>query len=796
MSRRQSSTGQDYPFFDRITDAALIASLYTVLPFSPLRMENFVSDKHALLGIFTLVILAIWLIKLVQGWRPDWSIARKHPLMIGVVSFIIVSLISTVFSLNPMLSWVGKTQYPNGLLTFLMYAILMLQTIDSIPRIRTFIAPMLVLLITVQLVWSALIDPRTTAQWLFATAGNPNYLSTWLVMTIFVLAYELYSHWMRSRGETNPNPKRGKRNQSFNSGFYYRLLLGLVIILAFVVMLFAGGRGALLALLVASVGTITMLGVLQRRFRLVFGVIGVAAVLLIGFIGVSSAFPEMRSYLRVLRLGDANRYTLWAGGVDTITHMNEPLEAYRGNQDSLSFLRPIIGYGPDTVFEVQSRWGREGYFETHSRLSFHNHLLDSLVERGIFGTVASLMIFGSVIYLLFKELNWISKLQLPFFLGLGVIMAIVVTGTLSFIAPEASLKSFLGVGIGLSFAATIYLWAMLQEFRRSGTEDSQFELTPQIIFLIFMANLVIAHWIDIQFAFGQPVSEPLFWVILGWIIYRTLPQSEIVPEPVISTSQAWLVNIVLVGLHLIHLKNNVHFSNLQPSLSDLSLMFTAIFIVGGLGFWLSRKSREKNDWLSVGIGIGLWLVLAFVGSLMNGYLTARFDATGTPISVDILPFLYIVATASSLVLCAALFLVWMLPMPNQKTSISRFGAGVLVIVFVLGSAIYVLDFVTAVTARHAWTYANNSDTETYEHLVDIVEKMDDTVLLERDVLVPMLYAHINYMILTQPDATIKARLDETWRLLLDSDPYFNHSQAGWQFIETYEAILEMPPPVE
>lgn len=151
MSKKQSANKIPYSFFDRIADGALIGALFAILPLSPLRLENFVSDKNAFLSIFILLIIATTLAKFLHGWRPDWRTTLRHPIVFGAISLVLFSLLSTIFSLNPILSWVGKTRYPNGLYSLLLYVILMLQMMASAPRIWTLIAPSVVILITVQL---------------------------------------------------------------------------------------------------------------------------------------------------------------------------------------------------------------------------------------------------------------------------------------------------------------------------------------------------------------------------------------------------------------------------------------------------------------------------------------------------------------------------------------------------------------------------------------------------------------------------------------------------------------------
>jgi hypothetical protein len=81
--------------------------------------------------------------------------------------------------------------------------------------------------------------------------------------------------------------------------------------------------------------------------------------------------------------------------------------------------------------------------------------------------------------------------------------------------------------------------------------------------------------------------------------------------------------------------------------------------------------------------------------------------------------------------------------------------------------------------------------------MELYDKMSESIILPREVLVPLLFSHLNYALLTQPleaSDEVTAHINDTWKALLDIEPYFNHSQQGWLFIDVYTSLYGNPPP--
>lgn len=781
-----------YDFLDMVGDGALLSALFLVLPFSPLRFENFLSDKQDLLTIQLLVIIGVWIAKAMQGRRPNWSALFKNPIFVGAVLVITITVLSNLFSLSPVYSWIGKGRMPNGTLMHLTYFVLMCQTILSLSRIRPFIIPAITLLTFVQFLWAFFIEGRSGSDLVISTAGNPNYLSSWLLMTVLLLSYELY-RCFTALGDTKPT-YRDRKPRAWFQAYKYIIFILIIMLFAIWTMIYAGSRGALLALIFSGVGVVLMLSVAQHRFRLILGTVGVLGIAIIGFIAITVLIPSVSDTLRVFRLSDTRRYQLWVGGVDVLSQISDPLSNSANNTDNFVSLRPLLGYGPEMTFQLQNRWGTEGFYASHIEWTFHNHLLDTLVEKGTLGILAWFIMLGGVLYYLFKEMRWLTVKHLPLLLILIVGTCATSTYILLWLQPNETWQAVIGLGIGLSIPSAIYLWILGRGIVQQVVDAPLVELTKRHIFLIFSTSIVLGHWIDLQFSFAQTVSEPLFWVILGWIVYETLDSTELEVQPVLEISGAWIVCTLFAGLHLINIYNNSFFSSLHPTSIEFLLLMLVLVTVGGIGFFLTRENHHQFHWLALGIGCGLWGVLMFIGSLMNGYLTTHFNAIAYPTSIQDVPIVLFVGAISGVGLGIMIFAVWFVVFWRQVINISAIRGGIVTICLVVGSIFYLFNFATATTTRLAWDYMSNPQEETYQYLEQIVDKMQPYLIFSQDLHVPLEFSRLEYIRLTTPTIEVQQRMDKTWQALIDTQPYFSNSQYGWLFINRYQAYFNAPPP--
>ena len=107
-------------YCDGILEAAWLAAVLVVpLFFNVYSSRIFEPDKIALLRTLALVILAAWLVKIIETGRSNWKRLSengspwknflKTPMVLPAVALLIIYLIATVFSVSPAVSPVSYT---------------------------------------------------------------------------------------------------------------------------------------------------------------------------------------------------------------------------------------------------------------------------------------------------------------------------------------------------------------------------------------------------------------------------------------------------------------------------------------------------------------------------------------------------------------------------------------------------------------------------------------------------------------------------------------------------------------
>ncbi|UCC54094.1 MAG: hypothetical protein JSV68_08995, partial [Anaerolineaceae bacterium] len=191
----------------RICDGLIEAGWLAAVIISPLffnlhSSRIFEPDKVTLLRSITLFMAAAWLIKFIdqQGWRSlDWSRWRgehsiwRMPFVMPVTLLVVIYLVSTAFSVTPVLSWAGSYQRLQGTYTILAYIVifaLLVTTIRTRQQITRLVSVIIVTSIPISLYGMMQrlgLDPISWASQLVqtrisSTLGNSIFLAAYLIM--------------------------------------------------------------------------------------------------------------------------------------------------------------------------------------------------------------------------------------------------------------------------------------------------------------------------------------------------------------------------------------------------------------------------------------------------------------------------------------------------------------------------------------------------------------------------------------------------------------------------------------
>ena len=212
------------------------------------------------------------------------------------------------------------------------------------------------------------------------------------------------------------------------------------------------------------------------------------------------------------------RVLIWQGASQMILP-HAPLVYPDGKPDPFNPIRPLVGYGPESMWVTFNPFYPPDLAHLEARNASpdrsHNETFDALVITGLFGFLAYVFLFGSIFYYSLRWLGLIaSARERGLFLGL-----IIGGGALGAVGPlllEGTLR-FLGVGIpaGFIFGFIVYVTLAAIRARSEGPTDPQPERT---LFIIALLATIVAHFIEIHFGIAIAATRTYFWTLAAVLV--------------------------------------------------------------------------------------------------------------------------------------------------------------------------------------------------------------------------------------------------------------------------------------
>ncbi len=295
-----------------------------------------------------------------------------------------------------------------------------------------------------------------------------------------------------------------------------------------------------------------------------WGTVGLAAATLLLLFNIPGAVQtQVRKVEQLYRLTTITelqsgtgkvRGLIWQGAVELIKP-HAPIKFPDGSQDTLNFLRPLIGYGPESMYVAYNAFypAELGHYEsrTASPDRSHNETLDSIIITGVLGLAVYLFTFGSFFY---WGLRWLGLLktrrQLWLYIGIMGVSALIFF-ILAWLLEGAYLFAVaipLGVLVGTMIYITVDAFrAQFAARATNTTEDASLssadlsseiqnpQLHPHILLIIGLLAGVIAHFVEINFGIAIASTRTTFWAFAGLLVVLGL---EWVPGIVTATVEA------------------------------------------------------------------------------------------------------------------------------------------------------------------------------------------------------------------------------------------------------------------
>lgn len=518
----------------------LAAIILVPLFFDIYSSRIFEPDKITLLRTLALLSLLAWIVKLVDEGGLHWGrIERKKnwfetlrniPLALPVIALILVYIVSAIFSVTPRVSFLGSYQRLQGTYSMLSYVMIFLTMAVNLRRreqVHRLITTVILASLPISLygiLQRYSLDPipwggDVTAR-IASNMGNSIFVAAYLIMVFpltFMRMVEAFEALLVGEGKQAPDFVRATAYVFIGAlqliGLYYSNSRGPWL-----------GWGASLVFLGLGLSLIW-----RARWMTISGVVlaTAAAVFLILLNIPNGPLESLRTRPEFGRLGqllDAEsrtgrvRVLIWQGASELV-QPHEPLEYPDGTKDAFNFLRPLIGYGPESMYVAYNRFYPPELTLVEKRNASpdrsHNETWDSLVITGLFGLAVYLTLFGSVIYF---GLKWLGLVQtsrqrywfLGLFLGGGILSAI------AFVAWRG--LPYFGVSLpaGMMLGVMVYL-ILVSLFGHFKAPSSPQEKLRAYILLGLLAA-VVAHFIEINFGIAIASTRTYFWVYAGLLL--------------------------------------------------------------------------------------------------------------------------------------------------------------------------------------------------------------------------------------------------------------------------------------
>ncbi len=504
----------------------LLAAVTTPLFISLYSSRSIEPDKLTVLRIIATSMAMVWL----TGWidrrrahvKQDSS--WRMPLLLPTLALIGVYLLSTFTSLAPRISWFGSYPRPEGTYAILSYMVIfmvMVQTLRTRAQFDRLITTLILSSVPVSLyglVQRAGLDPLTWSKEVVsrvgATMGNPIFLGAYLITIMPVTLGRLTTIWQTQ------TDRRFVRRAAL-------ALYGLIAALQCAAIVLAGSRGPFIGVL-AGLFLFSLLTTWLWRRRawtlalLGAAILGAVVLIVVNVSGINSGGAADLARLTSLTInpGDTSMARLWYWeNSSRLVFELEPLQYPDGSADPLHTLRPITGYGPDTLyfaFRQRAAPGLESiqtYDITIDRS--HNETWDTLVQLGWAGWLAYQWLYIGVFVCSLRRLGLLTtRRERNIFIGMWVVFT-ALGGLAAVILVDVR---YLGLALAAGNIAALSIFVVGQTLRlRSLSPLSPLSARDQLIAAALLGGMT-AHLTEIQFGIALVTTRVAFWMFTALLV--------------------------------------------------------------------------------------------------------------------------------------------------------------------------------------------------------------------------------------------------------------------------------------
>jgi tetratricopeptide (TPR) repeat protein/O-antigen ligase len=548
-------------------EAAWLAAVILIpVFFNVYSSRIFEPDKIAILRTLGLVILVAWVVKLIEAggfeWekfypaegQSAWRYLLRFPLLAPVLGLVGIYVLATIFSVTPRVSFWGSYQRLQGTYTTLSYLIIFAAMAVNLRRrvqVERLITTAILSSLPVALYgmlqrygldpvpWGGDVSVRIAAN-----MGNSIFVAAYLIMVFPLTVGRALNTFRAILSES------GSMLAHVARGTVYVFIGALQVIAIYM----SGSRGPALGWIIGIFVLALLLTLVWRKRWMAFTIVGLA-VLVAGFLFVfnleNGPLESLRSLPGVGRFGrlldpESNsalvREYIWQGAAQLVLP-HAPLEYPDGSQDPFNILRPLIGYGPESMYVAYNPFYPPELGTVERRNASpdrsHNETWDSVVITGVIGLFAYLAVFTAVFYYGLKWLGLIGskKRRNLFFLIYFLSGA---AGALGLILWRGFEYAGVGLPFGLLFGLIVYL-ALEALFPAFEAPQTIGDMARALTLAVLLAA-VISHFAEINFGIAIAATRTYFWIyaalllLVGLILPVHGQYEESVPLPAVQKS--------------------------------------------------------------------------------------------------------------------------------------------------------------------------------------------------------------------------------------------------------------------
>lgn len=250
--------------------------------------------------------------------------------------------------------------------------------------------------------------------------------------------------------------------------------------------------------------------------------------------------PTIGRFGRILEADSGTgrvRTLIWEGAVNLLLP-HEPLQFPDGSQDRFNFLRPLIGYGPESMYVAYNGFYPPELATLEARNASpdrsHNETFDALVITGLAGFLVWQWLYLSVFYYGFR---WLGVLRTRRDRNLLIFLWIAAGLAVATVFALWRGPAYIGVALPFGSIAGLVLYLIYYAlFTRETDDDDAERMTRPFrwdrLLVTALIAAVLAHFVEIHFGIAIASTRLHFFLYLAILFVVTYLMPQAAEQPV------------------------------------------------------------------------------------------------------------------------------------------------------------------------------------------------------------------------------------------------------------------------